>query len=338
MPCRRDCLQTCAIILLHNGVWSLSLKASFSTSLSTASRRCWRGYTLSFIDFKTTWVKGLNQLTEMDEDRKRQVDSLPSNATVVNNYNAEVPVRGHAVVPELQHLYAASRSPNTHLAENRLSTDFCDWSEVTDGLLWETWRQKGRVRRGKEGEKKRSSGIFLWLFPFSSQHACHVIKKWNTPTEMWQWHRRTVLCGWSASRRVCVCVCAFGGCSLCFWKKPRRRVSIQATKLYRLLSPLTKTGTKMSIISCFTFWNNTTVSPGKINKGASCILKVFRGGKWMTCSKCTDRLMWCSYPLWSYTSPSRRRRGCCTERRHPPHLRQSERLIFTKHLTRCCRL
>lgn len=159
-----DCLQTCAIILLHNGVWSLSLKASFSTSLSTASRRCWRGYTLSFIDFKTTWVKGLNQLTEMDEDRKRQVDSLPCNATVVNNYNAEVPVRGHAVVPELQHLYAASRSPNTHLAENRLSTDFCDWSEVTDGLLWETWREKGRVRRGKEGEKKRSSGIFLWLF------------------------------------------------------------------------------------------------------------------------------------------------------------------------------
>lgn len=137
---------------------------------------------------------------------------------------------------------------------------------------------------------------------------------------------------------VCVCVCAFGGCSLCFWKRPRRRVSIQATKLYRLLSPLTKTGTKMPIISCFTFWNNTTVSPGKINKGASCILKVFRGGKWMTCSKCTDRLMWCSYPLWSYTSPSRRRRGCCTERRRPPHLRQSERLIFTKHLTRCCRL
>lgn len=27
----------------------------------------------------------------------------------------------------------------THLAENRLSSDFCDWSEVTDGLLWETW-------------------------------------------------------------------------------------------------------------------------------------------------------------------------------------------------------
>lgn len=53
-----------------------------------------------------------------------------------------------------------SQSPNTHLAENRLSTDFCDWSEVTDGLLWETWGQKGRVRQGKEGEKKRSSGIF----------------------------------------------------------------------------------------------------------------------------------------------------------------------------------
>lgn len=34
--------------------------------------------------------------------------------------------------------YAASLSPVTHLAEKRLSTDFCDWSEVTDGLLWET--------------------------------------------------------------------------------------------------------------------------------------------------------------------------------------------------------
>lgn len=30
------------------------------------------------------------------------------------------------------------KDPNTHLAENRLSSDFCDWSEVTDGLRWET--------------------------------------------------------------------------------------------------------------------------------------------------------------------------------------------------------
>lgn len=80
MPCRRDCVQTCAIILLHNGVWPLSLKASFSTSLSTTSRRCWCNYRLSFIDFKTTWAKGLNQRTEMDEDKKCQVDSLPCNA------------------------------------------------------------------------------------------------------------------------------------------------------------------------------------------------------------------------------------------------------------------
>lgn len=48
----------------------------------------------------------------------------------------------HGVAPQLRRNYAASLSPVTHLAEKRLSTDFCDWSEVTDGLLWETSRQK----------------------------------------------------------------------------------------------------------------------------------------------------------------------------------------------------
>lgn len=65
-------------------------------------------------------------------------DSLPCEMAVKKNYNAEVPVFAHAVVPQLQHIYAASLLPITHLAEKRLSTDFCDWSEVTDGLLWET--------------------------------------------------------------------------------------------------------------------------------------------------------------------------------------------------------
>lgn len=32
-------------------------------------------------------------------------------------------------------------SVNTHLAEKRLSTDLCEWSEVTDGLLWEAERK-----------------------------------------------------------------------------------------------------------------------------------------------------------------------------------------------------
>ena len=68
--------------------------------------------------------------------------------------------------------------------------------------------RKSELDGGKEGEKKEAVA-FSVTFPFSSQHASHVIKRWNTPTEMWQWHRRTVLCGWNASRRVCVCVCVF---------------------------------------------------------------------------------------------------------------------------------
>lgn len=38
------------------------------------------------------------------------------------------------------------KNRNTHLAENRLSSDFCDWSEVTDGLRWETWSHRDRDR------------------------------------------------------------------------------------------------------------------------------------------------------------------------------------------------
>lgn len=43
-----------------------------------------------------------------------------------------------SAVPRLPRLYVGGKDPNTHLAENRLSSDFCDWSEVTDGLRWET--------------------------------------------------------------------------------------------------------------------------------------------------------------------------------------------------------
>lgn len=59
----------------------------------------------------------------------------------------------NVVVAQPQHINSASKPPITHLAEKRLSTDFCDWSEVTEGLLWETWRQqdtkRGRVSQGK---------------------------------------------------------------------------------------------------------------------------------------------------------------------------------------------
>lgn len=36
-------------------------------------------------------------------------------------------------------------SIDTHLAEKRLSTDLCEWSEVTDGLLWEAERESRLV-------------------------------------------------------------------------------------------------------------------------------------------------------------------------------------------------
>lgn len=62
----------------------------------------------------------------------------------------------------------------THLAEKRLSTDFCDWSEVTDGLLWETERQKdrdeNRVRCQEQRERKKQ-----WHF-LISQHESPIIK------------------------------------------------------------------------------------------------------------------------------------------------------------------
>lgn len=109
----------------------------------------------------------------MDEDE--DVKRIPCLVRQQNNYKAEVLVFAHAVVPQLQHIYVASLSPNTHLAEKMLSTDFCDWSDVTDGLLWETWRQRGRVRQGKERENEAVAFSVTYLF--SSQHESHIIKK-----------------------------------------------------------------------------------------------------------------------------------------------------------------
>lgn len=37
-----------------------------------------------------------------------------------------------------------------YLAENRLSSDFCDWSEVTDGLLGDTWKQEVKTALDKK--------------------------------------------------------------------------------------------------------------------------------------------------------------------------------------------
>lgn len=59
-----------------------------------------------------------------------------------------------AVKPQVQYNYSANLSPVTHLAEKRLSTDFCDWSEVTDGLLWETSRQKQGYTRDEEKRER----------------------------------------------------------------------------------------------------------------------------------------------------------------------------------------
>lgn len=85
-----------------------------------------------------------------------------------SNYNTHlVP---NVVVAQPQHINSASKPPITHLAEKRLSTDFCDWSEVTEGLLWETWRQqdtkRGRVSQGKQREVREC--IFFTLISFPS--------------------------------------------------------------------------------------------------------------------------------------------------------------------------
>lgn len=54
-----------------------------------------------------------------------------------------------SAAPQLANIYVGGQNSNTHLAENRLSSDFCDWSEVTDGLLGEA----GRHRNG-DSEKR----------------------------------------------------------------------------------------------------------------------------------------------------------------------------------------
>ena len=60
---------------------------------------------------------------------------------------------------------------------------------------------------------------------------------------------------------LCVCVCAH--CLCVFFKRSRQRLSIQATKSCQLLSSLTRRGTKMSIISCFTFGAKQQCCPEK---------------------------------------------------------------------------
>lgn len=45
-----------------------------------------------------------------------------------------------SAAPQSANVDVGGQNPNTHLAEKRLSSDFCDWSEVTDGLLGETGR------------------------------------------------------------------------------------------------------------------------------------------------------------------------------------------------------
>lgn len=54
------------------------------------------------------------------------MNSLPCKAAAEKNKEAEFLVVARAVVPQLQRVCVARQPPNTHLAENRLSTDFCD--------------------------------------------------------------------------------------------------------------------------------------------------------------------------------------------------------------------
>lgn len=58
---------------------------------------------------------------------------------------------------------------HTHLAEKRLSTDLCEWSEVTVGLLWEAEREResssNRLASSAWSSKIVTEG---WLFNLSS--------------------------------------------------------------------------------------------------------------------------------------------------------------------------
>ena len=75
-------------------------------------------------------------------------------AAVEHNTEAEFLIVAQAEYLQQQHICVGRRSPNTYLAENRLSNDFCDWSEVTDGLLWEAWRQRGKNKGRRDIEKQ----------------------------------------------------------------------------------------------------------------------------------------------------------------------------------------
>lgn len=111
-----------------------------------------------------------------------------------------------------------------------LSTDFCDWSEVTDGLLWETWTQRGRVRRGKE--RKTAAVAFFCHFSTLSQET-------NNKTH-------PLSCSSDSRGNVCsLCFCLFS-----FFSFSRYETNLG--------HHLQEEGLNISIISGFTFG---TVAP-----------------------------------------------------------------------------
>lgn len=61
-----------------------------------------------------------------------------------------------------------------YLAENRLSSDFCDWSEVTDGLLGDTWKQEVKTAL----DKKRRLWHLHYFFSRGHTNRPHGLPWW----------------------------------------------------------------------------------------------------------------------------------------------------------------
>lgn len=94
--------------------------------------------------------------------------------------------------------------PISHLAEKRLSTNFCDWSEVTEGLLWKTRRQRSRrsIRQAQERERERERSRGHFSQSFRSEY--DLI---NDKTNRWDIKETIFQVSFLCSYNICVCFC-----------------------------------------------------------------------------------------------------------------------------------
>lgn len=179
-----------------------------------------------------------------------------------------------------------------YLAENRLSSDFCDWSEVTDGLLGDTWKQEVKTAL----DKKRR----LWHlhYFFSRGHG-------NRPHGLPWWYLSpyTTAALSLQVKRFFLWVCLYLQLVLTvIFKRSRQCLSIHDIRLSALMKPLTSRVPAMSIISCFTSGSGAAASLGtkQINNARPAgrfTLKPLGGGQRMRRSSVTECAMcWTRLP------------------------------------------